>query len=61
MLNSTEHEIFLLINVKMPTTVGILTFMSWKNINLGLSEPEKGPIFLIFYTYEHLKFHAQLS
>ena len=27
-LNSAEHEIFLLINVKMPTIVGILTFMS---------------------------------
>ena len=24
-------EIFLFINVKMPTLVGILTFMSWKN------------------------------
>ena len=24
-------KIFLLINVKMPTVVGILTFMSWKN------------------------------
>ena len=29
MLNSIEHEIFFqLINVKMPTIVGILTFMS---------------------------------
>ena len=30
-----------LINVKMPTLVGILTFMSRKNSILGLSEPEK--------------------
>ena len=30
MLNSTEHEIFLLINVKMPINVLILTFMSGK-------------------------------
>ena len=30
MLNSAEHEHFLLINVKMPTIVGILTFMSRK-------------------------------
>ena len=33
MLNSTEHEIYpfiLLINVKMPTIVGILTFISRK-------------------------------
>ena len=36
---STEHEIFLLINDKMPTIVGILTFKCGKNIILGLSEP----------------------
>ena len=41
MLNSAEHEIVLLINVKMPTNVGILTFASRKNSILGLSEPEK--------------------
>ena len=40
MLNSTEHE--LLINFKIPTIVGILTFMSGKNSILGLSEPIKG-------------------
>ena len=34
-------KFFLLINVKMPTTVGILTFMSRNNSILGLSEPEK--------------------
>ena len=34
-------KIFLLINVKMPTIVGILTFMSRKNSILGLSESEK--------------------
>ena len=28
-----------LINVKMPTTVGILTCMSGENNNLGLTEP----------------------
>ena len=41
MLNSTEHsamKFFLLINVKMPTVVGILIFMSGKNSILGLSE-----------------------
>ena len=32
---------FLLINVKMPTIVGILTFMSGQNSILCLSEPEK--------------------
>ena len=33
-------KFFLLINVKMPTIVGILTFMSRKNRILGLSESE---------------------
>ena len=32
-------KIFLLINVKMPTIVGILTFMSWKNSIISLFEP----------------------
>ena len=41
MLNSAEHKIFLLINVKMPTIVGILTFISGKNCVIGLSEPLK--------------------
>ena len=54
-------KFFLLINVKMPTTVGILTILSGKNSILGLSEPEKCCISWYFYTYEHLKFHAQLS
>ena len=45
----------------MPTIVGILTFMSGKNSILGLSEPKKAELSWYFYTYEHLKFHAQLS
>ena len=36
-----------LINVKMPTIVGILTCMNGKNAILGLTEPKK-PNFLIF-------------
>ena len=32
---------FLFINVKMPTIVGILTFMSWKNFMLNSVEHEK--------------------
>ena len=52
---------FLLINVKMPLIVGILTFMSRKNSPLGLSEPKNADFFLYFHIYEHLKFHAQLS
>ena len=34
-------KFFLLINVKMPTTIGILTLTSRKNTILGLSKPEK--------------------
>ena len=37
-------KFFMLINVKMPTIVGILTFMSGKNNILCLSEPKKGQI-----------------
>ena len=37
-------KFFLLINVKMPTIVGILTFMNGKNSILGLSEPKKSRI-----------------
>ena len=54
-------KFFLLLNVKMPTIVGILTFVSGKNSILGLSGPKKADCLDIFYTYEHLKFHAQLS
>ena len=46
-LNSAEHE-FLLINVKMPTIFGILTFMSRKISVLGLSEPKKAELLEIF-------------
>ena len=53
-------KFFLLINIKIKI-VGILTFMSRKNSLIGLSEPEKKLNFLIFYSYEHLEFHAQLS
>ena len=41
MLNSAEHDFFLLINVKMPSIVGILKFMSKKNSILSLYDPEK--------------------
>ena len=51
----------LLIYVKMPTIVGILTFMSRKNSILGLSEPKNIWISWYFHIYEHLKFHAQVS
>ena len=41
-------KFFLLMNVKMPTNVGSLTFMSRKNSILGLSEPENSCILDIF-------------
>ena len=40
-LTQSSMKFFLLINVKMPTIVCILTFMSMKNSIHGLSEPEK--------------------
>ena len=55
---STQLSIkfFVLINVKMPTIVGILTFMSRKNSLLHLSEHEKCWISWYFHTYEYLNF-----
>ena len=37
-------KFFLLINVKMPTIVGSLTFMSGKNSTVGLPKPKKKKI-----------------
>ena len=56
-------KFFQLINVKMPTIVGILTFMRGKKSNQGLSEPTKSRLsfFFIYIFYVHLKVHAQLS
>ena len=52
---------FLLINVKMPTIVGILTFMSRQNSIIGLSDTKKDEFLDTFCTYERSKFHAHLS
>ena len=41
-------KFFLPINVKMSTTVGILTFMSGKDSILGLSEPKLAEFLDIF-------------
>ena len=41
-------EFFLLINVKMPKIVGILTFMSGKNSILGLPKPKNVAFLDIF-------------
>ena len=45
---STQLKFFLLINVKMPTIVGILTVMSGKYSFLGLCEPKKAEFLDIF-------------
>ena len=42
-------KVFLLINVKMPTIVGILTFMSRKNSILGVSESKKARFLIFLY------------
>ena len=49
------------INVKMPTIVGILIFMSMINTTSEHLKARKVYIFEHFRLYEHLKFHAQLS
>ena len=54
-------KFILLINVKMPTIVGILTFMSRINATSKGLRARKVFIFQHFSFYEHLKFHAQLS
>ena len=51
----------LLINVKMPTTVGILTFISRINLLFLSFEPEFFQIFDYFSINQQMKFHAQLS
>ena len=57
MLNSAEHEIFMLINVNMPMIVGILTFISM--INSTNKHLKAGKVFIFhFYFYWQLKFHA---
>ena len=51
----------LLINVKMPTIVGILTFISRVNTTSESFKARKIFIFLYFSFYKQLKFHALLS
>ena len=50
-----------LINVKMPTIVSILTFISMINTSSESFKARKVLIFQHFSFYEQLKFHAQLS
>ena len=61
MLSSAEHELYPAQNVKIPTIVGILTFISMINTT---SERLKARTFLIcryFSLYEQLKFRAQMN
>ena len=54
-------KFILLINVKMPTIVGILTFISRINYRLWSSKPSMTIYLGYFSIYEDLKFQAQLS
>ena len=54
-------KFILLINVKMPTIVGILTFISMKNATYEGLKARNFFICRYFSFYEQLKFHAQLS
>ena len=53
-------KLIMLINVKMPTIVGILTFISRINTISECFKAENN-IFSVNYFYLQLKFHAQLS
>ena len=62
-LRSTQLSIkfIMLINIKMPTIVGILTFISMINNPSESLKARKIFIFQHFSFYEQLKFRAQLS
>ena len=51
----------MLINVKIPTIVGILTFIGVISTASESLKAEKVFIFQHFNCYEQFKFHAQLS
>ena len=54
-------KFILLINVKMPTIVGILTFISMINAAPEGLKARTSLFASILVFYEQLKFHAQLS
>ena len=60
MLKSSEHEIFPA-NIKMPTIIGILIFISRKNFMLSSALQEKGLSWWFLIFYKQNKFHSQLS
>ena len=54
-----SKKFIMLINVKMLTIVGILTFINMLNTTSGSLKARKVSIFQQFSFYEQLKFHAQ--
>ena len=54
-------KFILLINVKMPTVVGILTFITMINTTSKNLKAKNIYIFHDFSCYEQLKFHAELN
>ena len=54
-------KFILLINVELPTIIGILTFIGRINYWLWSFKPDFSIDYGYFDMYEHLKFHAQLS
>ena len=61
MFKSAEHEIYLLIHVKMPSIVGILTFISMINTTSERIKARNFFIYRYFSFYEQLRYCAQLS
>ena len=61
MLNSAEHEIFLLINMKIPTIVGIFICISRENFMLGYVLARKNLQLLVIWEFQQDRFHAQRS
>ena len=53
-------EFILLINVKMPTIVGILTFISMMNTTSEIIKASNFFICRYFFVYEQLEFRAHL-
>ena len=62
MLNLNEDEFIMLINVKVPTIVGILTFISMINATSDSLKARRAFIFqhFSFYDHEQLEYHAEL-
>ena len=60
-LTQLSTKFIMLINVKMPTILGILTFISMINKTSESLKARKVFIFQHFSLHELLEFHAQLS